>query len=90
MSFFCVSSQLMKALNLEGITIFSAQFVPWPLASAGRKRRATEYVETNFVVILIFLLYHNKQRVWNRVVHDRRSVYHCIFYQVSTEMSWLG
>jgi hypothetical protein len=42
--FFCVSSQLMKALNLEGITIFSAQFVPWPLASAGRKRRATEYV----------------------------------------------
>jgi hypothetical protein len=51
----------MKALNLEGITIFSAQFVPWPLASAGRKRRATEYVETNFVVILIFLLYHNKQ-----------------------------
>jgi hypothetical protein len=38
----------MKELNLEGITIVSAQLVPRPLTSAGRKRRATEYVKKVF------------------------------------------
>jgi len=46
----------MKALNLEGITISFAQLVPRSLASASRKRRATEYVQKLFSWSL--LLFH--------------------------------
>jgi hypothetical protein len=48
MSCFFVSSQYMKALNLEGITIFSAQSFPSLLSSTDRKKRATEYVQKVF------------------------------------------
>ncbi len=51
---FFVSSQYMKALNLKGITIFSAQLVPQSLTSASRKRRATKYAQKVFSWSLLF------------------------------------